>query len=146
LVNRLVVVGQPEICKRSLQFFSSPLLTSNSEIEKSVMPAPDFIVFGAPSIEQSEIDEVVHCLESGWIGAGPRVAQFENEFACYKGVASAAAVNSCTAAMRLSVLAAAKLSDAEVTRVVEAVHGTLNGSTEQNEAVAISTEAERKIA
>jgi dTDP-4-amino-4,6-dideoxygalactose transaminase len=70
------------------------------------MPASDFIVFGAPSIEQSEIDEVVRCLESGWIGTGPRVAQFEREFAGYKGVASAAAVNSCTAAMHLSVLAA----------------------------------------
>ena len=70
------------------------------------MSAPDFIVFGAPSIEQSEIDEVVRCLESGWIGTGPRVAQFEREFAEYKGVRTAAAVNSCTAAMQLSVLAA----------------------------------------
>ncbi len=70
------------------------------------MPASDFIVFGAPRIEQSEIDEVVRCLESGWIGTGPRVAQFEREFAAYKGVAAAAAVSSCTAAMHLSVLAA----------------------------------------
>jgi dTDP-4-amino-4,6-dideoxygalactose transaminase len=70
------------------------------------MAASDFIVFGAPRIEQSEIDEVVRCLESGWIGTGPRVAQFEREFARYKDVASAAAVSSCTAAMHLSVLAA----------------------------------------
>jgi dTDP-4-amino-4,6-dideoxygalactose transaminase len=70
------------------------------------MSASDFIVFGAPRIEQSEIEEVVRCLESGWIGTGPRVAQFESEFATYKGVASAAAVSSCTAAMHLSVLAA----------------------------------------
>lgn len=70
------------------------------------MTKPDFIVFGAPQIEQSEIDEVVACLKSGWIGTGPRVAQFENEFGSYKGVASAAAVSSCTAAMHLSVLAA----------------------------------------
>jgi dTDP-4-amino-4,6-dideoxygalactose transaminase len=70
------------------------------------MAASDFIVFGAPRIEQSEIDEVVRCLESGWIGTGPRVAQFEREFATYKAVAAAAAVSSCTAAMHLSVLAA----------------------------------------
>jgi dTDP-4-amino-4,6-dideoxygalactose transaminase len=70
------------------------------------MAASDFIVFGAPRIEQSEIEEVVRCLESGWIGTGPRVAQFEREFADYKGVAAAAAVSSCTAAMHLSVLAA----------------------------------------
>ncbi|HEY2962990.1 MAG TPA: DegT/DnrJ/EryC1/StrS family aminotransferase [Pyrinomonadaceae bacterium] len=66
----------------------------------------DFITFGAPKIEQDEIDEVVRCLESGWIGTGPRVARFENEFAAYKGVLQAAAVSSCTAAMHLSVLAA----------------------------------------
>src|SRR5207244_1939845 len=51
------------------------------------------------------IDEVVRCLESGWIGTGPRVARFEKEFAAYKGQPFAAAVNSCTAAMHLSVLA-----------------------------------------
>jgi dTDP-4-amino-4,6-dideoxygalactose transaminase len=66
----------------------------------------DFITFGAPQIEQDEIDEVVRCLESGWIGTGPRVAQFEGEFAAYRGVLHAAAVSSCTAAMHLSVLAA----------------------------------------
>ncbi len=70
------------------------------------MPVSDFIVFGAPSIEQSEIEEVVRCMESGWLGTGPRVAQFEREFADYKGVTAAAAVSSCTAAMHLSVLAA----------------------------------------
>ena len=70
------------------------------------MPPSDFIVFGAPGIERDEIDEVVRCLESGWIGTGPRVAQFEKEFAAYKGQLLAAAVSSCTAAMHLSVLAA----------------------------------------
>jgi dTDP-4-amino-4,6-dideoxygalactose transaminase len=70
------------------------------------MVVSDFIVFGAPSIEHSEIEEVVRCMESGWLGTGPRVAQFEREFADYKGVTAAAAVSSCTAAMHLSVLAA----------------------------------------
>ena len=70
------------------------------------MPSSDFIVFGAPKIDQEEIDEVVRCLESGWIGTGPRVARFEKEFAAYKGQPFAAAVSSCTAAMHLSVLAA----------------------------------------
>jgi len=66
----------------------------------------EFIVFGAPQIERDEIDEVVACLESGWIGTGPRVAQFETEFGAYKGQPFAAGVSSCTAAMHLSVLAA----------------------------------------
>jgi dTDP-4-amino-4,6-dideoxygalactose transaminase len=68
--------------------------------------ANEFITFGAPKIERDEIEEVVRCLESGWIGTGPRVAQFENEFAAYKGMFHAAAVSSCTAAMHLSMLAA----------------------------------------
>jgi dTDP-4-amino-4,6-dideoxygalactose transaminase len=70
------------------------------------MSLSDFIVFGAPKIDQDEIDEVVRCLESGWIGTGPRVARFEQEFGSYKGRPLAAAVSSCTAAMHLSVLAA----------------------------------------
>jgi dTDP-4-amino-4,6-dideoxygalactose transaminase len=70
------------------------------------MPQSNFIVFGAPKIEKEEIEEVVRCLESGWIGTGPRVAQFESEFAAYKSVSYSAGVSSCTAAMHLSVLAA----------------------------------------
>ena len=66
----------------------------------------EFLVFGAPLIGLEEIDEVVTCLKSGWIGTGPRVAQFEREFAAYKGAQHVAAVNSCTAALHLSLLAA----------------------------------------
>lgn len=65
----------------------------------------DFLVFGAPAIEQDEIDEVVACLKSGWLGTGPRVARFEEDFRDYKGVNHALAVNSCTAALHLSLLA-----------------------------------------
>ncbi len=73
-----------------------------------------FIRFGAPKIERDEIDEAVRCLESGWIGTGPRVAQFEREFAAYKSAPCAAAVSSCTAAMHLSGLAARLGSGDEV--------------------------------
>ena len=57
------------------------------------------IVFGAPQIEQAEIDEVVDCLRSGWLGTGPKVARFERDFAAYKGLDAArvAATSSCTA-------------------------------------------------
>lgn len=66
----------------------------------------DFLVFGSPKIEQPEIDEVVACMESGWLGTGPKVARFESEFKAYKGANYAAALNSCTAALHLSILAA----------------------------------------
>ncbi len=65
-----------------------------------------FLVFGSPRITEDEIEEVVSCLRSGWIGTGPRVAEFERRFAGYKGAEHAVAVNSCTAALHLSILAA----------------------------------------
>jgi len=64
-----------------------------------------FLVFGAPAIEDAEIQEVVATMRSGWLGTGPRVARFEREFAAYKAAEHAAAVNSCTAALHLALLA-----------------------------------------
>ena len=64
----------------------------------------DFLVFGSPKIEQEEIDEVAECLKSGWIGTGPRVNKFENAFRDYIGSKYAIALNSCTAALHLSML------------------------------------------
>jgi dTDP-4-amino-4,6-dideoxygalactose transaminase len=65
----------------------------------------DFLVFGNPLIEQPEIDEVVASLKSGWLGTGPKVHKFEEMFKEYKGSKYAMALNSCTAALHLSMLA-----------------------------------------
>jgi dTDP-4-amino-4,6-dideoxygalactose transaminase len=69
-------------------------------------PRKDFLIFGAPAIEDAEIDEVVATMKTGWLGTGPKVAQFEKDFSVYKGAEFAAALNSCTAALHLSILAA----------------------------------------
>ncbi|MFC1813384.1 DegT/DnrJ/EryC1/StrS family aminotransferase, partial [Thermodesulfobacteriota bacterium] len=74
----------------------------------------NFLVFGAPAIETPEIEELVDIMKSGWLGTGPRVAQFEQDFADYKGVKHVAAVNSGTAALQLSMLAAGIKSGDEV--------------------------------
>jgi dTDP-4-amino-4,6-dideoxygalactose transaminase len=74
----------------------------------------NFLVFGSPLIEEAEIEEVIACLKSAWIGTGPRVARFEADFAAYKGVQQAVALSSCTAALHLSLLAADLGPDAEV--------------------------------
>lgn len=66
----------------------------------------DFLVFGAPAIGEAEIEEVVASLRSGWLGTGPKVAAFEAAFAAYKRAPHAVAVNSCTAALHLSMLGA----------------------------------------
>jgi dTDP-4-amino-4,6-dideoxygalactose transaminase len=73
-----------------------------------------FLVFGSPKIEQPEIEEVIACMESGWLGTGPRVARFEEDFKIYKDARHAVAVNSCTAALHLSLLAAGLRSGDEV--------------------------------
>lgn len=68
----------------------------------------DYIVFGRPDIQAAEIDEVVDSLKRNWLGTGPKVKKFEQQFAAYRGVQSnqVAAVNSCTAGLHLSLLAA----------------------------------------
>jgi dTDP-4-amino-4,6-dideoxygalactose transaminase len=71
------------------------------------IPELPFLIFGSPLIEQAEIDEVVACMESAWLGTGPRVAQFERDFAAYEKLqpSQVAAVNSCTAALHVSMVA-----------------------------------------
>ncbi|MCC6126040.1 MAG: DegT/DnrJ/EryC1/StrS family aminotransferase [Pirellulales bacterium] len=61
------------------------------------------VPFFRPSITQDEIDEVVACLQSGWLTTGPRVKQFEADLAAAVGAKYAVAVNSCTAALHLAV-------------------------------------------
>jgi dTDP-4-amino-4,6-dideoxygalactose transaminase len=75
-----------------------------------------FLIFGAPEIGEAEISEVEACLRSGWLGTGPRVARFEREFAEFKGVdgSNVAAVNSCTAALHVSLIAAGIEAGSEV--------------------------------
>ena len=87
-------------------------MNSNS----SQAPEHPFIVFGSPLIEQPEIDEVVACMESSWLGTGPRVARFERDFAAYQLLqpSQVAAVNSCTAALHVSMVAAGLEPGSEV--------------------------------
>ena len=79
---------------------------SSVRVMSSVRAKDNFLIFGSPLIEEAEIEEVITCLRSAWIGTGPRVAQFESDFAAYKGVSQAVALNSCTAALHLSFLVA----------------------------------------
>ena len=81
-------------------------VSSRRTVTDPVRPRSNFLVFGAPQIEEAEIDEVVASMRAAWLGTGPKVARFEEAFAAYKGVHNVAAVNSCTAALHLSLLAA----------------------------------------
>ncbi len=65
-----------------------------------------FLVFGKPCLGEEEEREVLDTLRSGWIGTGPKALRFEQMFAEYVGCKYALAVNSCTAALHLSLVAA----------------------------------------
>lgn len=71
-----------------------------------IRPKDRFLIFGSPAIEQPEIDEVCATMKSCWLGTGPKTARFESEFARYQGAPHAIALNSCTAALHLSIVAA----------------------------------------
>ncbi len=87
-----------------------------------------FLVFGAPDIGEEEIREVVDSLKSGWLGTGPKVARFERDFAVYKGVRETrvAAVNSCTAALHISMIAAGLRPGDEVITTPMTFAATIN--------------------
>jgi dTDP-4-amino-4,6-dideoxygalactose transaminase len=66
-----------------------------------------FLPYALPDIGDDEINAVVECLKSGWITTGPKVKQFEADFAAYLGGARAGveaiAVNSATAGLHLAL-------------------------------------------
>jgi dTDP-4-amino-4,6-dideoxygalactose transaminase len=83
-------------------------------VAQRVRSKDKFIVFGSPMIEEDEIAEVVSSMRSGWIGTGPKVAQFEDDFRAFKESKFAIGVNSCTAALHLSMLASGLKNGDEV--------------------------------
>jgi len=75
-------------------------------MSRSLISTASPVAFAPPLIGSDEIAEVIATLESGWLTTGPRVAAFERAFAEYADAAHAIALNSCTAALHLSLLAA----------------------------------------
>jgi dTDP-4-amino-4,6-dideoxygalactose transaminase len=65
----------------------------------------EFLHFHRPTLGAAEEAEVVATLRSGWLTTGPRTKAFETEFAKYVGAQHAVAVNSCTAALHLALVA-----------------------------------------
>lgn len=62
-----------------------------------------FLPYNLPSIGEEEISGVVDTLRSGWLTMGPKTIEFEQLIAEYTGSKHAIAVNSCTAALHLSL-------------------------------------------
>jgi len=78
-------------------------IQSDLAIHGGTATRANFLVYGKPSIEEAEIDEVVQTLRSGWLGTGPRVHDFEERFKRYTSARHAVALNSCTAGLHLAL-------------------------------------------
>jgi len=73
-----------------------------------------FLPFALPDLDDTELEQIKEALEAGWITTGPKVRQFEAEFASSVGAKHGVAVNSATAAMHLALEAIALNRDDEV--------------------------------
>jgi perosamine synthetase len=68
--------------------------------------AKQTIPIARPYVGQEEEQAVIQSLRSGWLSQGPRVAEFEKQFAQYVGAKNAIAVSSCTTALHLAFIGA----------------------------------------
>lgn len=64
-----------------------------------------FLPFSAPDLDESELAELTETLRAGWLSAGPKTRQFEQEFAKFVSAKHAIAVNNGTTAFRLTLQA-----------------------------------------
>lgn len=62
-----------------------------------------YLVFGAPAVGVDEAEAMREVVLSGWMGTGPKTKLFEERFGAYVGRRYAVGVNSCTAALFLSL-------------------------------------------
>jgi dTDP-4-amino-4,6-dideoxygalactose transaminase len=65
----------------------------------------EIIPFFIPQITRQDKESINSALKSQWLTGGPLAIEFERQFSEYIGVKYAVAVNSCTAALHLSLMA-----------------------------------------
>jgi len=65
----------------------------------------EFLPFSKPTISRAAIDDVVACLESGWITTGPRVAQFTEALKDYLDAPFVLPLASATGGLHIALLA-----------------------------------------
>jgi len=58
-----------------------------------------------PSVGEEELASIQKAFDSAWLGLGPRVAEFEQQWSRYIGSSQSVGVNSCTAALHLALSA-----------------------------------------
>lgn len=75
----------------------------NSKVSQKKNSMVKSIPFSPPDITEEEIAEVVDTLRSGWITTGPKTKMFEAMIADYCNTEKAAALNSATACMEMTL-------------------------------------------
>lgn len=68
------------------------------------MNEPPFLQFHRPTMSEHHIQAVATTLRTGWLSSAKKVEEFEATFARVVGAQHAVAVNSCTAALHLSLI------------------------------------------
>lgn len=63
------------------------------------------VMFSPPILGSEEIDEVIDTLRSNWLTTGPKTQSFQTQFAEYVNAEDALALNSCTAALHIALIA-----------------------------------------
>ncbi|MGZ3576943.1 MAG: DegT/DnrJ/EryC1/StrS family aminotransferase [Vulcanimicrobiaceae bacterium] len=65
----------------------------------------NFLPYCRPDVDEREIAAVAESMRNGWLTTGPKVHEFETAFARAANVKHAIALNSCTAALHVGLLA-----------------------------------------
>ena len=87
----------------TIEVQQAPRKIRQKSISTTETGAVQFLPFHVPDIGDDEIQSVVETLRSGWLTTGPKVRQFEADFANFVGCQHAVAVNSGTAALHLAL-------------------------------------------
>jgi dTDP-4-amino-4,6-dideoxygalactose transaminase len=71
-----------------------------------ILPRKKFLPIATAVFGEEEKKEILDTIDSGWITLGPKTKIFEENLAAYTGAKYAIALNSCSAALHLSMVAA----------------------------------------
>lgn len=85
--------------KSLLEWAQKPAVAGGDPVRVEPLP------FSQPQLGIEEEQEVLDTLRSGWLTTGPKVQRFEKALCDYTGAKYTVAVNSCTAALHLSLAA-----------------------------------------
>jgi len=90
------------------EILNKPAVITGKPIRSSFLP------FALPLITENEEKEVINTLRSGWLTTGPKTKLFEEKLKQYTGAKYVIALNSCTGALHLSLIALGIKSGDEV--------------------------------